>query len=101
MMRSSEKDTKLAQKLGQLEPFIAVFPQECMGQLAYFGPTNTSLAQVKQIWPVSGGQRDRIPWLLVAAVGAVLVAVLWGMRPHSVMPYQASAEEIDIMHAGP
>ena len=35
----SEKDAKLAQKLGQLQPFIAVFPQECMGQLASFGPT--------------------------------------------------------------
>ena len=23
----------------QLQPFIAVFPQECMGQLASFGPT--------------------------------------------------------------
>ena len=37
------KDAKLAQKLGQLQPFIAAFPQECMGQLAYytflFGPT--------------------------------------------------------------
>jgi hypothetical protein len=30
---------KLAQKLGRLQPFIAVFPQECMGQLACFGPT--------------------------------------------------------------
>ena len=35
----SEKDAELAQKLGQLQPFIAVFPQECMGQLASFGPT--------------------------------------------------------------
>ena len=35
----SEKDAKLAQKLGQLQPFLAVFPQESMGQLAYFGPT--------------------------------------------------------------
>ena len=35
----SEKDAKLAQKLGQLQPFIVVFPQECMGQLASFGPT--------------------------------------------------------------
>ena len=34
-----EKDAKLAQKLGQPQPFIAVFPQECMGRLAYFGPT--------------------------------------------------------------
>jgi hypothetical protein len=31
--------SKLAQKLGQLQPFTAVFPQECVGQLAYFGPT--------------------------------------------------------------
>jgi hypothetical protein len=36
---TSEKDAKLAQKLGQLQPFIAVFPHECMGQLASFGPT--------------------------------------------------------------
>jgi hypothetical protein len=36
----SEKDAnKLAQKLAQLQPFIAVFPQECMDQLAFFGPT--------------------------------------------------------------
>jgi hypothetical protein len=37
--RESEKGAKLAQKLGQLQPFAAVFAQECMGQLAYFGPT--------------------------------------------------------------
>ena len=36
---ASEKDTELAQMLGQLQPFVAVFPQECMGQLASFGPT--------------------------------------------------------------
>jgi hypothetical protein len=35
----SEEDAKLAQKLGQLQPFIAVSRQECMGQLAAFGPT--------------------------------------------------------------
>ena len=29
---------KLAQKLGQLQPFIAVFPPECAGQLASSGP---------------------------------------------------------------
>ena len=34
-----EEDAELAQKLGQLQPFIAAFPQECMGQLASFGPT--------------------------------------------------------------
>jgi hypothetical protein len=38
--RTSEKDAKLAQKLGQLQPFLAVFPQKCTGQLApSFGPT--------------------------------------------------------------
>jgi hypothetical protein len=26
-------------KLGQLQPFLAVFPQECMGQLASSEPT--------------------------------------------------------------
>ena len=30
---------ELAQKLGQLQRLIAVFPQECMGQRASFGPT--------------------------------------------------------------
>jgi hypothetical protein len=25
-------------ELDQLQPFLAVFPQECTGQLAYFGP---------------------------------------------------------------
>jgi hypothetical protein len=34
----SETD-KLAQKLGQLQLFIDVLSQECMGQLASFGPT--------------------------------------------------------------
>ena len=29
---TSEKDAKLAQKLGQLQHFITVFSQECMGQ---------------------------------------------------------------------
>jgi hypothetical protein len=33
------KDTKLAQKLGQLQPFTAVFPQGCTGQIASFRPT--------------------------------------------------------------
>jgi arylsulfatase I/J len=37
--QGGEKDTKLAQKLDQLQPFLDVFPQECMGQLASFGPT--------------------------------------------------------------
>ena len=37
---ASEKDAKLAQKLGQLQPFIAVFQQECiLGQRASFRPT--------------------------------------------------------------
>ena len=35
----SEKDAKLAQKLDQLQPSTAAFSQECMGKLAYFGPT--------------------------------------------------------------
>jgi CubicO group peptidase (beta-lactamase class C family) len=39
MGQVSEKDAMLAQMLGQFQPFIAVFPQERMGQLASFGPT--------------------------------------------------------------
>jgi curved DNA-binding protein CbpA len=36
---ASEEDAVSAQKLGKLQPFVAVFPQEYMGQLAPFGPT--------------------------------------------------------------
>jgi hypothetical protein len=32
------KTPKLAQKLGQLQPFTAVFPPECMSQRASSGP---------------------------------------------------------------
>ena len=38
-MQAGEKDAKLAQKLGQLQPLMAISPQECMGQLPSFGPT--------------------------------------------------------------
>jgi hypothetical protein len=38
-LEQSEEAAKLAQMLGQLQPFTAVFSQEGMGQLAYFGPT--------------------------------------------------------------
>jgi hypothetical protein len=33
------EDAKLAQKLGQPQPFVAVFPREHVGQLAPSGPT--------------------------------------------------------------
>jgi hypothetical protein len=39
LLCTSENDAKLAQKLGQLQPFIAVLPQEYVGQLASAGPT--------------------------------------------------------------
>jgi hypothetical protein len=38
-MRQVRKNAKSAQQLVQLQPFLAVFLLECMGQLAYFGPT--------------------------------------------------------------
>jgi hypothetical protein len=37
--QASEKDAKLAQKLGQPQAFMAVFRLKCVGQLASFGPT--------------------------------------------------------------
>jgi hypothetical protein len=39
LAHDSEKDTKLAQKMGQFRPLIAVLPQRCTGQLASVGPT--------------------------------------------------------------
>ena len=35
----SEKDATMAQKLGQLQSFMAVFPPECAAQFEPFGPT--------------------------------------------------------------
>jgi hypothetical protein len=48
-----EKHAKLAQKLGQLQPFLAAFPQECMGQFAFLGQPNTFLARMA-VPPSSG-----------------------------------------------
>jgi hypothetical protein len=46
---ASEKDAKLTQKLGQHQPFTAVLPQECMGQLASFlGRPNSFVAAVEE-----------------------------------------------------
>ena len=39
VLGQSETGAVPAQKLGQLQPFIALFQPEGMGQLAYFGPT--------------------------------------------------------------
>jgi hypothetical protein len=41
---AGEKDAESAPKLGQLQPFIAVFPQECTGQLASFWASLTPLS---------------------------------------------------------
>jgi hypothetical protein len=41
---TSEKYAKLAQKLGKLQSFIAVFPQKCMANLYILGQPNTFLA---------------------------------------------------------
>ena len=43
----SERDAKLSQKLGRLQPFIAVFAQECMGlgNLHLLGQPNTFLGE--------------------------------------------------------
>jgi hypothetical protein len=47
--RLCEIDAKLAQKLGQLQPFLAFsslfFPQECVANLHLVGQPNTFLAQ--------------------------------------------------------
>jgi hypothetical protein len=41
---AGEKAAASAQKLGQLQPFVAVFPQECMANLHILGQPNTFLA---------------------------------------------------------
>ena len=61
---ASEKDVKLAQKLGQLQPFIAVFPQECMANLRLLGQPNTFLARGTERPPglQDGAARPREVW---------------------------------------
>ena len=44
--RAIEKDAKLAHP----QPFTAVFPQECLGQLAYFGPTADTFLAAGTAW---------------------------------------------------
>ena len=39
----------MAQKLGQLQPFLAVFPPERTGQPAYFGASLDTLASSPQV----------------------------------------------------
>jgi hypothetical protein len=71
--RSSKKDAKLAQKLGQLQPFIAVFPQECMANLHLLGQPNTFLASGKYRGPRANGS---------AAGGETSPSDgLWNVRP--------------------
>jgi hypothetical protein len=53
----SETDAELAQKLGQLQPFMAVFSLECMGKLAYLGQPSTILA--RQAGPCRTTRRSR------------------------------------------
>ena len=66
-LHASEKDANLAQKLGQLQPFLAVFPQACMGQLASsLGQPDTFLAAVHelrgQVRRHGHGSRPRSAW---------------------------------------
>jgi hypothetical protein len=59
-LHPSAKDAKLAQKSGQLQPFLAVLPQECMDQLASFGP-NTNLTPFSLLSKVHGVDDAREP----------------------------------------
>jgi hypothetical protein len=39
VLRAGAKGAVSAQKLGQLQPFVAALPWECLAQLVSFGPT--------------------------------------------------------------
>ena len=66
--RPSKRDAKLAQKLGRLQPFIAVLPQECMANLHLLGQPDTLLAPVV-LQRARGGARARGAPPHVRAVG--------------------------------
>jgi hypothetical protein len=54
-----------AQKSGRRQPFVAVFPQECMGQLASFEPNLTPLSlEMRTEWPI----QDTLMLSLITAV---------------------------------
>jgi hypothetical protein len=56
---ASEKDAKLAQKLGQLQPFIAVYQHECMGQPNTFHAAPAVGGEVVRGHGPGGGALDR------------------------------------------
>jgi hypothetical protein len=78
----SEEDAELAQRLGQLHYFVAVFSQECMGQLASFGPTSR-LSRY-------GG----IPWR-VSVTSGITVSVTAARRPWQ----RESGVRLSLVHA--
>ena len=51
---NSEKDAKLAQELGQLQPCIAVFPRNMWANLHLLGQPNTILSCSCRAWPRGG-----------------------------------------------
>jgi hypothetical protein len=70
----SEKDANaLAQKLGQLQPLIAIFPQESMG-LHLLGQSNKFFAQVSEVIFVSMGFYCVL--MLVVAIVPVVVGTI-------------------------
>jgi hypothetical protein len=73
----SEKDAKLAQKLGQLQPFIAVFPQEFMGQLriGIFWANLTPETPFSP-GPLGGGPRPQVAQAAARALGRLARAGL-------------------------
>jgi hypothetical protein len=59
------------QTLGQLQPFLAVFPQECMGRLASSGPTER-VSRVQGLSEVSRASYGPYDWASLAIGGRVI-----------------------------
>jgi hypothetical protein len=58
-LRPARHTRPASEKLGQLQPFLAVFSQICMGKLVSFGPPDTSLVPARAAGLRGGGDRAR------------------------------------------
>ena len=90
VLPESEKDAELAQKLGQRQPFISAFPQECVGQLAFFWAMNLTPSPLKPKHHTGGHGPcgGDVPKSMGAFFNFSMAAFLVVASPHSYWGFQ-------------
>jgi hypothetical protein len=61
---AGEEDATSAQKLGRRQPFVAVFPQECMGNLAYFWASLTPFSPQERLLQSQAQMQEQLAAIL-------------------------------------